>query len=102
MGGNLVSNSNHVLSSLELATRGAGLILKVLLNPTSGRKASHPYTPYGTPYLRPSAYKARVGGVKPLLQTSIFLLFGDLTLCITVTFKREAYMVEQVCYTFRR
>ena len=26
--------------------------------------------------------------LKPLLQTSIFLLFGDLTLCIMVTFKK--------------
>ena len=42
MGGNLVSNPNQVLSSSELAARGAGLILKVLLNPTSGRDASHP------------------------------------------------------------
>ena len=42
VGGNLVSNPNQVLSSLELAAWGAGLILKVLLNPTSGRDASHP------------------------------------------------------------
>ena len=65
MGGNLVLNSNQVLFSSELATRGAGLILKVLLNPTSGRDDSHPYTHYGTPNLRPSAYKARVGGISP-------------------------------------
>ena len=47
MGGNLVSNPNQVLFSLELVAQGAGLILKVLLNPTSGRDASytmvHPY-----------------------------------------------------------
>ena len=43
VGGNLVLNPNHVLSSSELAARGASLILKVLLNPTSGRDASHPY-----------------------------------------------------------
>ena len=42
VGGNLVSNPNQVLSSLELATQDAGLILKVLLNPTLGRDASHP------------------------------------------------------------
>ena len=42
VGGNLVSNLNQVLSSSELAARGASLILKVLLNPTSGRDASHP------------------------------------------------------------
>ena len=42
MGRNLVSNLNQVLSFLELAARGAGLILKVLLNPTLGRDASHP------------------------------------------------------------
>ena len=39
---------NQVLSSSELAARGAGLILKVLLNPTSGRDASHPCL--GVPY----------------------------------------------------
>ena len=43
MGGNLVLNLNQVLSSSELAAQGAGLILKILLNPTSGRDASHPY-----------------------------------------------------------
>ena len=37
VGGNLVSNPNQVLSSSELVARGAGLILKVLLNPASGR-----------------------------------------------------------------
>ena len=42
VGGNLVSNPNQVLSSSELAARDAGLILKVLLNPTLGKDASHP------------------------------------------------------------
>ena len=42
MGGNLVSNPNQVLSSSELATRGANLILKILLNPTSRRDAPRP------------------------------------------------------------
>ena len=42
MRGNLVSNPNQVLFSLELVAWGIGLILKVLLNPTSGRDASHP------------------------------------------------------------
>ena len=41
MGRNLVLNPNQVLSSSELAARDAGLILKVLLNPTSGRDASY-------------------------------------------------------------
>ena len=40
VGGNLVSNPNQVLFSSELAARGAGLILKVLLN-LMGRDASH-------------------------------------------------------------
>ena len=43
VGGNLVSNPNQVLSSSELAARGTGLILKVLLNPTLGRDVSHLY-----------------------------------------------------------
>ena len=43
VGGNLVSNLNQVLSSSELAARGTGLILKVLLNPTLGRDVSHSY-----------------------------------------------------------
>ena len=43
VGGNLVSNPNQVLSSSELTAQGTGLILKVLLNPTLGRDASHPY-----------------------------------------------------------
>ena len=42
VGGNLASNPSQVLSYSELAARGAGLIFKVLLNPTSGRDASHP------------------------------------------------------------
>ena len=42
VGGNLVSNSNQVLFSSELAAQGVGLILKVLLNPTLGGDASHP------------------------------------------------------------
>ena len=42
VGGNLVSNPNQVLFSLELVAQGVGLILKVLLNPTSGRDAFHP------------------------------------------------------------
>ena len=47
VGGNLVSNPKQVLFSLKLVAQGAGLILKVLLNLTSGRNASytmvHPY-----------------------------------------------------------
>ena len=42
MRGNLVLNPNQVLFSSELAARGIGLILKVLLNPISGRNVSHP------------------------------------------------------------
>ena len=42
MGGNLVSNPNQVFSSSVFAARGIGLILKVLLNPISGRNVSHP------------------------------------------------------------
>ena len=41
MRGNLVSNPNKVLFSLELVAWGVGLILKILLNPTSGRDVFH-------------------------------------------------------------
>ena len=63
MGGNLVSIPNQILFSLELVAQGAGLILKVLLNIRRVYHSVYDHTHYGTPFLRPIAYKVRVGGV---------------------------------------
>ena len=79
------SFSNQVLSALRWAGSTFAPTRTDLLNPTSERDASHPYlistwpkegcaivcvyhsvcdhTHYGTPFLRPSAYKVRVGGI---------------------------------------
>ena len=83
--GRIKSFSNQVLSALGWVGSTLTPTRTDLLNPTSGRVASHPYlistwpkegctivcvyhsvcdhTHYGTPFLRLSAYKVRVRGI---------------------------------------